>query len=222
MLNLRKKDYIISIATIGLTAVLYILLFIFKKASTVFIISSVFVFLSEMLFFACIYLLKESREKAFVNFIAGIYMVISSGMSILAYSYFNSKFILFIVFEVLFFIAAYVFCGFMIYKLNKDRIKNRVKKEKHRKEISDVKKADSLEEKCEKILYDYMIDEKTFLHKDKINSIYEEVCGDIFQSKDKEEKEEIFALLKELDTLLRKEDDKALEIIKSIEEKFID
>lgn len=221
MLNLRKKDFIISIATIGLTAVLYILLFVFKKASSAFIISSVSVFLSEILFFACIYLLKESREKSFVNFISGIYMVLSVGMSILAYSYFNSRFILFIIFEILFFIAAYVFCGFMIYKQNKNRIKNRVKKEKHRKEISDVKKKDSLEERCEKILYDYMIDENTFLHKDKINSIYEEVCGDIFQSKNREEKEEIFDLLKELDILLRKEDEKALDIIKSIEEKFI-
>ena len=94
MLNLRKKDYIISLSTIGLTAVLYILLFVFKEVSAAFIISGVFVFLSEILFFGCIYLLKESREKAFVNFASGIYMVISGGLSVLAYSYFNKRYYL--------------------------------------------------------------------------------------------------------------------------------
>lgn len=221
MNKLGKKDYIVSLGTILLTVILYTLLFIFGKSTTAFILSFVFVLLSELLFFACIYFIRESRIKPLANFISGLYMIISGSISVLAYYHFNKNFVLFLALEIVFFVAAYGFCGYIIFKSNEEKLKNIEKKEKAKKEIPQNKKEkSSVNEQCEKILYNYMIDENTSLHKDKINGIYEEVSSDHFKNIDLKTREEILRLIKELDTLLRQQDDKALEVIKSIEEKF--
>lgn len=221
MNKLGKKDYIISLGTILLTVILYTCLFVLGKSSTAFTLSFVFVVLSELLFFACIYFIEESRIKPLANFISGLYMIISGSISVLAYDHFNSKFVLFLILEIVFFAAAFGVCGVIIYKSNVEKIKSRLEKEKGKKEITEVKKEkSSVNDLCEKILYDYMIDENTSIHKDKINGIYEEVSSDNFKNIDLKTREEILSLIKELDTLLRHQDDKALEVIKTIQEKF--
>ncbi|MBR4950030.1 MAG: hypothetical protein IKZ25_04560 [Clostridia bacterium] len=220
MIKLSKKDYIIGLGVLFLTAIIYALLFVLYEIDGMFITSFVFALLSEVIFFLSSFMIKESKIKSLASLIAGLNLVFSVSVSIFLF-YKNINPILALIIDIFWFLGTYGFCGYVIYRDNKEDFLKARDKKRQEKIIEEEKKAVATSDgRCEKILYDYMVDLNTNLYKKKINGIYEEVSKESFRNLSEEKKEEILSLVIKLDTLLRKEDESAIEIIEEIMNKL--
>ena len=220
MIKLSKKDYITGLGVLFITALIYVLLFIFCQTGLLFVTSAVFVFLGEIIFFLSAFMVKESKVKSLTGLVTGLNLVFSISVSIFSF-YGKINPVLAIIIDVLWLLGTYGFCGYVIIRDNKEEFLNAREKKRREKIIEEEKKAVATSDgRCEKILYDYMVDLNTNLYKKKINGIYEEVSKESFRNLPEEKKEEILSLVIKLDTLLRNDDESALPLIEEIMNKL--